>query len=151
MRLRILAATVAILAIAATGVRAHVSADKLPEGPIRDRHVLMEDVGKSAKVIGDAMKTGKLDPVGPAAEKIQAASSKVSALFPKGSTHELSRAKAEIWTDWEKFESIVADMGTTSAALAAAAKTGGDVPGAAQKMFATCKACHDLFRIPEKK
>jgi len=122
----------------------------LPAGPIHDRHELMESVGKNAKTIGDAMKAGKFDPVGPAAENIQGAAGQVLALFPKGSTHEHSRAKPEIWTNWDKFESLTAAMGTTAGNLAAAAKAGSGVPEAAQKMFATCKGCHDEFRLPDK-
>lgn len=151
MKARVVAGTVMLLVGSTAVCRAHGSADKLPEGPLRDRHELMEGIGKNAKVIGDAMKSGKLEGVAPAAEKIEAAAGKVLALFPKGSTHEHSRAKAEIWSDWDKFESITKAMGSSAGELAAAAKAGGDVPQAAQKMFGTCKACHDSFRLPEKK
>lgn len=122
----------------------------LPAGPIHDRHELMEAVGKNAKVIGDAMKAGKFEPVGPAAENIQAAAAQVLPLFPKGSVHEHSRAKAEIWENWDKFEALTNEMGTTAGALAAAAKEGKGIPEAAQAMFGTCKGCHDLFRLPDK-
>src|SRR6476646_5076837 len=70
---------------------------KLPPGPILERHELMEGIGKNAKVIGDAMKSGNFAPVGAAAEKIQTSATKITALFPPGSTHEHSRAKPEIW------------------------------------------------------
>ena len=46
---------------------------QVPPGPIADRHDLMEGIGKNSKVISDAMKTRKYDPVGDAAEKIQTA------------------------------------------------------------------------------
>ena len=151
MKKQILIGTAAIVLGAAAIAVAHVDAHKLPEGPIRDRHEFMEGIGKSAKAIGDAMKSGKLDPVGPAAEKIHAAAGKALALFPKGSTHEHSRAKAEIWSDWGTFEASMNDLVATSAERAAAAKAGSGAPAAAQKMFATCKACHDKFRLPEKK
>jgi len=123
----------------------------LPPGPIHDRHELMEGIGKNAKVIGDAMKSGNFAPVGEAAEQIHASAAKVLALFPPGSTHPNSRAKPEIWTSWPKFEASAKDLESTSAALAAAAKSGGSVPAAAQKMFDSCKSCHDQFRVPEKK
>lgn len=151
MRSRILVGAV-MMALGATGVAiAHISADQLPAGPIRDRHELMEGIGKNAKTIGDAMKSGKFEPVGPAADAIHTSAGKVLALFPKGSTHEHSRAKPEIWQQWDKFESGVQALATASAELAAAAKAGSGVPDAAQKMFGTCKACHDQFRVPEKK
>ena len=130
---------------------AYVNADELPAGPIRDRHELMEGVGKNAKIIGDALKAGNTAPVAGAAEKIQAAAGKVAALFPPGSTSPKSRAKAEIWQDFPKFESDSKHLQTNAAALAAAAKAGGDVSAAAHKLFDACKSCHDQFRAPEKK
>lgn len=137
-------------AVAAAGiVHAGKGAD-LPAGPIRDRHELMEHIGKNAKVIGDAMKAGKLDPVAGAAREIQADAGKVLALFPKGSTHPDSRALDAIWTDWAKFESINKDFEAKAGELAAAASSGGDVGAASKAMFGTCKSCHDAFRKPEE-
>ena len=123
----------------------------LPAGPIRDRHELMEGIGKNAKTIGDGMKSGNFAPVGPAAEKIQADAAKVDALFPPGSTDPKSRAKPEIWANWPKFQAGTKELATTAGALAAAAQAGSGVPQAAQKMFDSCKGCHEQFRVPEKK
>ncbi|GIW45934.1 MAG: cytochrome c [Candidatus Binatia bacterium] len=130
---------------------AHDSKEPLPEGPIRERHELMERVGKQAKVIGDALKAGKLDPVGPAAEKIAAEAGKALPLFPEGSTHPRSRAKAEIWQQWDEFEKLMRQLEADAKATAEAAQGGGDVRAAANKMFGNCKSCHDRFRLPEKK
>ncbi|MFN8625240.1 MAG: cytochrome c [Candidatus Binatia bacterium] len=131
--------------------RAARSAADLPAGPIRDRYELMEGIGKNAKTIGDAMKAGDTAPVAAAAERIQHDAGRIAALFPPGSTHQKSRAKADIWQHWAKFEGDAKDLQANAAALAAAAKNGGDVRGGAQAMFDTCKSCHDQFRIPEKK
>ncbi len=128
-----------------------IKPEELPAGPIRDRYELMEGIGKHAKVVGDAMKSGDFSHVGEAAGKIHAAAGKILPLFPKGSTDPKSRAKPEIWTDWAKFEAGAKGLEQTSAALAEAAKSGGNVPGAAKKMFHACKSCHDQFRVPEKK
>src|SRR5438876_12195420 len=76
----------------------------VPAGPIRDRHELMEGIGKNSKVIGDALKAHNVGPVADAAEKIKASAAKITDLFPPGSTHPKSRAKPEIWTNWAKFE-----------------------------------------------
>ena len=135
--------------LAAVNAAAHEH--KVPPGPILDRHELMEGIGKNSKIINDAMKSGNFAPVGEAAGKIQAAAAKITPLFPPGSTHENSRAKPEIWTDWPKFESGAKLLETTAGALASAAKSGGDIPTAAQAMFNSCKNCHDRFRAPEKK
>jgi cytochrome c556 len=130
---------------------AYAETDELPAGPIRDRHKLMEGIGKNAKVIGDALKAGSTAPVAGAAEKIQADAGKIPALFPPGSTSPNSRAKAEIWQQWPKFESDAKQLQVNAAALATAAKDGSDVPAAAHNLFGTCRSCHDQFRTPEKK
>lgn len=141
-----------LAATLAAGVAfAHAAEKELPAGPIRDRNELMEGIGKNAKVIGDALKSSKHDPIADAAKAIQADSAKALALFPKGSTHPNSRAKDEIWTEWAKFEQGNNDMGVKAGELAAAATTGGNVGKAADAMFGTCKSCHDNFRKPEEK
>ena len=140
------ALVLAVFAVAS----AHAADSKLPAGPIRDRHHLMEGIGKNAKTIGDAMKVSNFAPVGGAAEAIAADAAKVVSLFPPGSTDPHSRAKPEIWQDWSKFEAGADRMQKNAAALATTAKDGGDVRAAAKALFDTCKGCHDQFRVPEK-
>lgn len=130
---------------------AHEPKEPLPEGPIRQRHELMERVGKQAKIIGDALKAGKFDPVGGAAQKIAEEAGKALPLFPEGSTHPRSRAKAEIWKEWPEFEKLMKQLEADARATAETAQAGGDVKAAANKMFGNCKSCHDRFRLPEKK
>lgn len=125
--------------------------EELPPGPIRDRHELMEGIGKNAKAIGGALKSGDQKPIGPAAEKIRDSAGKITALFPAGSTHPKSRAKAEIWSHWDKFEQDAKQLQSDAGALADTAKSGGDVKAASDTMFGACKSCHDDFRVPEKK
>src|SRR5262249_23547260 len=94
-----------LIAGAVDAVRAHEV--NLPAGAVRDRHELMEKIGKNAKVIGDAMKAGKFGPesgIVPAAQEISTSATKITGLFPPGSTDPKSRAKPEIWTNWKKFE-----------------------------------------------
>jgi cytochrome c556 len=148
-RIAILVATTVIAA--ASIVHAHKEKDDMPPGPIHDRHELMEGIGKNAKTIGDALKTGNRDAVAAPARQIQADAAKVPALFPKGSTHPSSRAKDEIWAEWDKFENLNKDLEAKAGALAAAASGSGDVDGAAKAIFGPCKTCHDSFRKPEKK
>ena len=151
MRKTVLMLGVAMLiGVGSRTARAHKAHEGLPAGPIHERHELMEGIGKSAKAIGDAMKTHKNDVIAAAAEKIHVAAGKVTGLFPKDSTHPKSRAKPEIWAKWAEFEKSAKQLEAHSAELAAAAKTGGDVGAAAKTMFGDCKGCHDQFRTPEK-
>ncbi|MFQ5666521.1 MAG: c-type cytochrome [Candidatus Binatia bacterium] len=130
---------------------AHMKSTELPAGPIRERHELMEGIGKNAKLIGTALKTGQFGPVAGAAENIHASAAKITGLFPPGSAHPKSRAKLEIWKDWPKFEANAKELATLAGALATTAKNGGEVPAAAKKMFGVCKSCHEQFRKPEEK
>jgi cytochrome c556 len=132
-----------------TTARAHEG--KRPPGPIHDRHELMEGIGKNGKAIGEALKAHDLTRVASAAAAIQTDAAKVPGLFPPGSTHPASRAKPEIWSNWDKFEADAKQLEARAGALSAAAKGGGDASGAADALFDTCKSCHDQFRVPEKK
>lgn len=145
--------TAAVLMFGAASLAQAHEAKDLPAGPIRDRHELMEGIGKNAKTIGDALKAGRIGPesgIAPAAMEISTSASKIPGLFPKGSTDPKSRAKPEIWTDWKKFEDISKQLQARAAELANEASAGGDVAGKAKDMFGTCKSCHDDFRVPEK-
>jgi cytochrome c556 len=152
MRRAWIVGTALLITGSAALVRAHDAKD-LPPGPIHDRHELMEKIGKNAKIIGDALKAGQMGPesgVGPAAMEISTSAAKIPALFPKGSTDPKSRAKAEIWTNWPKFEAGSKALEARAAEVANAAASGGSVAATAQEMFTTCKSCHEDFRAPEK-
>jgi cytochrome c556 len=111
----------------------------------------MERIGDHAKKIGEASKAKDMQTIAAEASAINDESKHIEALFPAGSTHEHSRAKPEIWENWKEFQGLIAAMQTDSAALAEAARSGGDVGAASKKMFGGCKSCHDKFRKPEKR
>jgi cytochrome c556 len=136
-------------AVLAPAALAHMKDEELPAGPIRDRHELMESIGDHAKKIGQAMKANQVGQVPPHAEAISAKAKNVTALFPKGSTDEKSRAKPEIWQSWTDFEKLAGALHEDASALAVAARGGGDADAAAKQMFSDCKSCHDRFRKPE--
>ena len=136
------------LALVAAAV-AHEDMD-LPAGPVRDRHELMEGVGKNAKIIGDAMKAGEIEKIPGPATQIAAAAKKVPGLFPAGSEHPKSRAKPEVWSEPTVFEMESATLEKTATALAKAAEARANVPPAAKEMFDSCKSCHNKFRMPEE-
>ncbi len=145
---------VAVLAVAGSLALTTVlsAAEKeRPAGPIKDRYDLMKGIGKNAKIIGDAMKAGNTEGVAEAAAQIQTAAGKALPLFPPNSTDPSSRAKPNIWTDWEKFKADMKDLEARAGELNEAVSSGGDVAAASQKMFDACKSCHDQFRAPEKK
>lgn len=74
-------------------------------------------------------------------------------LFPKGSGGGKSRAKDEVWTQWEKFKDAAHAFNAATPALVAAAKTGepGKIGAALGAVGKACGACHKAFRSPKKK
>ncbi len=145
----------AVLGLLADGARSaadqgHDHAASLPPGPIRDRHELMEGVGKSAKAIGAALKAGKpAEAAAPAAE-IAAAVGRFVTLFPAGSEGHGSRAKPQVWTERQKFDELAGQLETRARALSTAAASGGDVKATSDALWKACKACHDEFRVPKE-
>ncbi len=121
----------------------------LPPGPISERHDLMEGMGKNAKTIGAAAKSGQPGSIVQPARAIAGSASRIPGLFPPGSTHPESRAKPEIWDKFPLFEHGAETLETGATALAEAAVKGGDVSAEVRVVMRACKSCHDEFRVPE--
>lgn len=138
------------LVVAFAGVAvADVDLSKLPEGPIRDRVALMEEIGAAAKKINEAVKAGDNAAAIAPAEEIARLAPKFPTLFPEGSTDPNARAKKTIWTNPDEFEAYNEYMAKYATAIATAARDGGNVKAATKKMFKSCKTCHQKYRIPD--
>jgi cytochrome c556 len=130
---------------------------KLPAGPIRDRHELMEGLGQQAENINNAFSIGAegfdTSIIQQAGTAISMAAHQIPSLFPKGSTDPNSRALPAIWTNWDKFEELAKQLEHQGMSLsnAAGAEDDENLKEKANKMFATCKSCHDQFRKPKDK
>jgi cytochrome c556 len=77
----------------------------------------------------------------------------IPAMFPAGTGIAPSEALPAIWTDRAGFEAKAAAYAEAADKLAALAKAG-DKPGfAAQfgEVGKSCGACHDAYRVPDKK
>lgn len=89
------------------------------------------------------------------AESIHAMSALIVDATPKGSGQEAgkTRAKDEIWKEWDDFKKYAGVLQTESAKLIEVAKAGdpktiGDQVGVMGKQ--ACGACHEEFRVPAK-
>jgi cytochrome c556 len=133
-----------------TASMAYARAVDLPEGPIHDRHELMEGIGKDAKAIGGAAKSGDAAVAAAAGKRIAEAAKKIPALFPKDSTHPNSRAKPQIWENWERFVELSEELEAAATAVVTAADAGGPIGATTGPLFQTCKGCHDSFRVPDE-
>ena len=75
-------------------------------------------------------------------------------LFPKGSGGGKSRAKSEIWQDWNGFKAAAAVLKVEANKFAEVAKTGDKAAikkQAGMLAKAGCGGCHQKFRGPKKK
>jgi cytochrome c556 len=124
--------------------------EALPEGPIRERHELMEGMAADAKAISAANREGDTKAVVQPAQRIGEASARIAPLFPNGSLHPGSRAKPDIWQDFAEFEAQTKALGVKAAALAKIAREGGDTNAATKELMMRCKQCHEAFRTPKK-
>ena len=68
--------------------------------------------------------------------------------FVPGSDKGETRAKPEIWTEWDKVKGLAEKMQEEMAKLNVAAKTGNidTIKAAAGETGKACKACHDNYR-----
>jgi cytochrome c556 len=134
----------------------HEGHDKLPPGPIRERHELMEGQGEQAQNINEAFNMGAegfdTAVIQRAAQAIAMSSHRIPALFPKGSTDPNSRALPAIWENWDKFSALAKQLEEQANSLsnAAASEDDENLQEKSQKLFATCKSCHDQFRKPKE-
>lgn len=134
----------------------HEGHDKLPPGPIRERHELMEGQGQQAENINGAFNVGvegfDVAMIQRSAQAIALSAHRIPSLFPKGSTDPNSRALPAIWENWDKFVALAKQLEDQANSLSNAAASGDDenLQEKSQKMFATCKSCHDQFRKPKE-
>jgi cytochrome c556 len=121
-----------------------------PEDYIKYRQAVMKAIGGHNGAASQIVR-GKVSPegaLGMHANALAALSKDLTGLFPEGSDFGETRAKAEIWSDWAKFEKAAEDTRTATAAFAEAV-AGGDADkiGTAFKAVGdACKGCHKDFR-----
>ena len=121
-------------------------------GVVKERMQLMKDIARDTKALGLAFKgTTPYDPVeiAAAAERIsEHAGDRLTALFPAGSNDHPSEASSEIWTNWTRFSEIADDLRVSARRLVGTASSGQTATAPLfRDLAATCKACHQDFRI----
>lgn len=132
------------------GVCANAAGD-----PIADRKAAMKAVGNSMKISGQMMK-GEVEYNAATAEKamraINASVEGFGKLFPENSmTGGKTTAAPAIWKDMAGFNALTTKLAEASVAAADAAKGGKATFGAALgKVGASCKSCHEKYRIKKK-
>jgi cytochrome c556 len=139
------------LALIVVGIAVSVAAMTATEA-IQERKKAMEGVRDNLMVIGSIVKKEKpfdAEVVHASAGAIAENLARSADLFPEGSDSGdvATDAKPEIWTDREKFDSLL--EASRQAAIDLQSVTAAeDLPPAMGKLGNTCKSCHDLYRKP---
>lgn len=153
-RLRSWIAGASVVAAVAAGIGAASAADD-SANVIKYRQNVMRSIGGhmgaiSGVVKGEVSYTGHL---AGHADALAAMSQLVLDLFPEGSlTGAETRAKPEIWQDWDTFRGKVDDLQAATANLAAVVNGGGDlaaVEAAFGDVGKACGGCHRPFRTEQ--
>jgi len=113
-------------------------------------------LGAAYKTVSDALRHGDVhsDSVRQALQQIEDAANNLGSWFPPGSGPQpgvKTSAKPEIWTDANEFRAAREAFASQNAALQRVAPDGdaAAIRTEVLKLGATCKACHDKFRVPE--
>ncbi|CTQ54690.1 Cytochrome c' precursor [Roseibium album] len=145
---------ISLLAIAGVVAAGAAWAHGGATGVVKERMDAMSAIGKNMKSVGQMLKTSPdIDPVlvANAGEAIASHSGQaLIKLFPEDSLKAPSEASPAIWTDWNKFSDYADGLQASALGMKSLAEQGADkksVAAAFGKVAATCKSCHEAFRI----
>ncbi len=166
-----------LLALGLTGLglsTAPTIAHKGATGVVKDRMVAMKDMGTGMKAIGlmiAGRKPYDAHQVKDAAMMIRKHAIQIPKLFPQGTGHKPSVAKAEIWTNFKDFEASAMRLAGFAHALQDGAGNKMSMEGVKMtpemmsdpakmkdlppklifaQMAKTCSACHETYRQEKK-
>lgn len=143
--------------VASLGLMPHVAqAEGAPgdKAVIGYRQLVMGAIGSNMGAIGSIMKNQLVLPGAVAihAQEMADSAKLIGPAFKRKLTVGKTDAKPEIWQDWAKFETAIADYEKAAVELAAAAK--GSDPAATglavRALGESCGGCHDSFRKPKE-
>lgn len=116
--------------------------------PIADRKENFRQNVKSLKLIQPAIGAGDMDTISAEAKRIAAWASVMPEYFPEGSDMGETKARPEIWENWDDFLTKAKANHDAALALADIAATGDmdAIPTAFKALSDTCGACHKLYK-----
>lgn len=120
---------------------------KAADPDVNARQTMMQGNGSAMKTLG-GMAKGEIafDAAAAAAAKatLVANSADTTAKFTANASDPESRAKAEIWTNWDDFATKAADLGKAAAALDTSSLDG--VKAGLRAVGGACRACHTAYK-----
>ncbi len=155
MKRMIIAASTFVVVLATQQIGAHgehTHSLKNPDDSIAVRMYLMENVGANAEQLKAKLDAGQITDVALNAEAIALHANQIPNLFPPGSTSDSSRAKPEIWQQWDDFVQSAHSLRDAAEELghAASQDRGEEAKAKLRAVFGSCKGCHDGFRKPKE-
>jgi cytochrome c556 len=115
---------------------------------IADRKAGFKRNADSMKAIAAAIGSGDHQTVISRAEGISSWASKIPSYFPEGSDSGDTKARAEIWFEFDAFKAKAKTNETAAQTLVSAAKLGdqGAMMAGLKNLGASCKSCHSSFK-----
>ena len=115
---------------------------------IADRKTNFKASAASMKAIAAAISGGDTATVIQRANSIAAWAQQIPAHFPKGSDQGDTKARAEIWLDFDKFIAAATTNKNAALMLVESAESGdpGAMMAGLKNLGASCKACHSAFK-----
>lgn len=118
------------------------------------RQTVMEIIGSNMGAIGDILKNRLVLPghVAVHAGQIAQSSQLVAAAFKQNVASNATDAKPEIWRDWAKFDSAIADLERAARELETVTAKGdaAQIGSAVKALGKSCGGCHKQFRKPKE-
>jgi len=123
------------------------------ENYIKYRQAVMKAIGGHMGASSQIVR-GRVSPegaLGMHADALARLNADLASLFPEGSDFGETKARAEIWDDWQAFVARADEARDATAAFAEAVSTGdGDAIRTAQRAVGqSCKGCHKDYRIKD--
>ncbi|HWO41164.1 MAG TPA: cytochrome c [Candidatus Eisenbacteria bacterium] len=115
---------------------------------IEKRQQVMKQQSADAKAIKAAVESKDYATIETKAKDLMGTAEKIPELFPKGSTKGKTKAKAEIWENWDDFTKKAKALKSAASDLAAAAKSKDHaaVEAKVKEVSGACSGCHKSFR-----
>lgn len=115
---------------------------------IADRKAGFQGNVKALKTIQAAISSGDMETIAASARDVADWSSRMTDYFPEGSDTGDTKARAEIWFDFDDFTSKAQDAENAALQLAGIAEAGDQdkLMDGLKNLSGTCKACHYSYK-----
>ena len=132
--------------IATTGV---AFATEGSVGMVKVRQDIMGFNGGAMKALGDMVKSGTIDEAvaQTALRTLQINAQNIPIVFETNDLTPPTKAKPEIWTDFEGFKTKADGLEAAATAALAGAMDAGTLGAAMGALGGACQACHEAYRL----